>query len=168
MGFDGLLDLKVRVNFVEVRDDSDPIQQQQDKEGFLKALKDLTSFRKKNRDKGKAVSSDGQNRGLADPKEEDGGDQKQLGKLLSKKRRLSFSFRYSKGKVEPWSEKTNTAVNDGVSVDRQQHDTEPTAPISTTSQTVCPLEIKLCFSLFDSETVRKTYSYPLTCSTVIL
>ncbi|KAG7029507.1 hypothetical protein SDJN02_07846, partial [Cucurbita argyrosperma subsp. argyrosperma] len=127
--------LSVRVNFVEVRDDSDPIQQQQDKEGFLKALKDLTSFRKKNRDKGKAVSSDGQNRGLADPKEEDGGDQKQLGKLLSKKRRLSFSFRYSKGKVEPWSEKTNTAVNDGVSVDRQQHDTEPTAPISTTSQT---------------------------------
>lgn len=126
--------LKVCVNFVEIRDGSDMIHQQ-DKEGFLKALKGLTSFKKKNREKGKVISSDGENRGLGDPTigEEDG-DQK-LGKLLSKKRRLSFSFRHSKGKVEPWLEKTNTAVNDGVTVDQPEHDNDPSVlkvvPIST-------------------------------------
>lgn len=129
--------ISVCVNFVEVRDGLDPIQQQ-DKEGFLKALKDLTSFKKKNREKGKAISSDGENRGLGDPTTgEEDGDQK-LGKLLTKKRRLSFSFRHSKGKVEPWLEKTNTAVNDGVTVDRQQRDNDASvfdvAPISNTSQ----------------------------------
>ncbi|XP_011649829.1 uncharacterized protein LOC101207652 [Cucumis sativus] len=126
--------ISVCVNFVEIRDGSDMIHQQ-DKEGFLKALKGLTSFKKKNREKGKVISSDGENRGLGDPTigEEDG-DQK-LGKLLSKKRRLSFSFRHSKGKVEPWLEKTNTAVNDGVTVDQPEHDNDPSVlkvvPIST-------------------------------------
>lgn len=131
------------VNFVEVRDGPDPtgIGQdpiQNDKEGFFKALKDLTSFKKKNREKGKGISSDGENRASGDRTEEEG-DQKQ-GKLLPKKRRLSFSFRHSKGKVGPWSEKTSAAVNDGATVDRQEDDKEssvfPVAPISTTSQTV--------------------------------
>ncbi|XP_038885600.1 uncharacterized protein LOC120075923 [Benincasa hispida] len=129
--------ISVCVNFVEVRDGPDPIQQE-DKEGFLKTLKDLTSFKKKNREKGKVISSDGENRGLGDSTTgEEDGDHKQ-GKSLTKKRRLSFSFRHSRRKVEPWLEKTNTAVNDGVTVDRQRHDNGASvfnvAPISTTSQ----------------------------------
>lgn len=150
------------MDFVEIRDDaiSDPDPIQQDKDGFFKTLKDLTSFKKKkkNGENGKVISSDGVNRALSDRTEED------EGKLSSKKRRLSFSFRNSKGKVEPWSEKNDTTVNGGVIVDRQDDDNEATVSLSTTSETVCLFKKNYFFLNLNLKTARKIYSYPLTPS----